>query len=149
MKTLKITVIFLILVFCFSCNEEENFFREISLINCDKCTSEEPPDAYLEIKLEKLYKHSLSDPFINIIIYEGNLEDGIVYKTIRTTNNETAENVPLNKKYTITAEYSINTHSYIAVTSVTPHVKYDRYNCNDPCYYVVDNSVNLRLKYTK
>jgi len=149
MKAFKTSTLFLILVFCFSCEEDLQLLRDISFVNCDECTTNEPHKAILDIKLEKLYRHSLYDPLVEITVFEGNLEDDIVYRSIQTTNNETTADVPLNKKYTITAKYYINNNTYIAVNSVTPHVKYDRHNCDEPCYYVVNKLVNLRLKYLK
>jgi len=149
MKTFKTVSAFLILVCFFSCEGEDKYYKEVSLINCNECTPDEPLKATLDIKLEKLYRHSLSDPFIDITIFEGNLEDNIVYMSIQTTTTETTAVVPLSKKYTVTARYKINKHTYIAVNSITPHVKYDRHNCEEPCYYVADKSVNLRLKYLK
>ena len=151
MKIFKKVLAFLILALCFSCEDGFDLWnlKDISFIDCNECTLDEPQEAYLEIKLEKLYKYMVVDPVILINVYEGNLEDNLVYRSIQTTNNETKVNVPLNKKYTITAEYNIINNTYIAINSVTPHVKYNKHNCDEPCYYIVDKSVNLKLKYIK
>jgi hypothetical protein len=135
---------FLLFVIFFSCDEVD-----IALINCSECTIEEPTKAQLEMKLERLTRYTTTNPNIHITIYEGNLEDGLVFKSIQTTNYSTSISVPLNKKYTITAEYYIDGNDYITVDSATPHLKYDKSNCDEPCYYVTDRSVNLGLKYVK
>jgi ribosome-associated translation inhibitor RaiA len=135
---------FLLFVFCFSCDEVD-----IALINCNECTVEEPTRAQLELKLERLGKYALSNSTIYITVYEGNLEDGVVFKSLQTTNYATDISVPLNKDYTVTAKYYIDGNDYIAVDSATPQVKYDKNNCDEPCYYVTNKSVNLRLRYTK
>jgi hypothetical protein len=57
--------------------------------------------------------------------------------------------VPINKKYTATATYYKSDIKYVAVDSATPRVKYDKNQCDDPCYFVYDRVVDLRLKYTK
>ena len=148
-RALKAALGFLIIVFCFSCEDEEQILSCISIINCSECTTDEPLTANLKIKLERLSKYRVSDFNIYITIYEGNLEEDIVFKAFKTSYTETSASVPLNKKYTLTARYNFDGNSYIAVNSVTPHVKYNKYTCDEPCYYVVDKSVNLRLKYTK
>jgi len=56
--------------------------------------------------------------------------------------------VSINKKYTITATYFFGA-KYTAVNSVTPRVRYSKDQCDDPCYYVYDKTVNLKLKYLK
>jgi len=148
-RVLRAAMGFLILAFCFSCEEDEQLLNGITIVDCNECTTDEPLDAILEIKLEKLKNYQPADFNIYITIYEGNLEDDIVYSAFKTSYPETSATVPLNKKYTITARYSIFNKYYIAVNSVTPHVKYNKYSCDEPCYYIVDRKVNLRLKYTK
>jgi hypothetical protein len=137
-KTIKI-FFFLFSVFSFSC-EEQPFF-----VKCDECTIEEPLKAQLKMKLDK----SVNGVSTIINVYSGNLEDDVLYGTISTTSDETSMTVTLNKKYTVTATYNIDGISYIAVDSATPRVSYNKDQCNDPCYYIYDNDVNLRLKYTK
>lgn len=137
-KTLRI-IFFLLTVFSFSC-EKQPFF-----VKCDECTTDEPLKAQLKIKLDK----SPDGKSIVINVYSGNLEDNIIYGTISTLAEETSITVTLNKKYTVTATYYIDSISYIAVDSATPRVSYNKDQCNDPCYYIYDNDVNLRLKYTK
>ena len=137
-KTIKI-FFFLLTVFSFSC-EEQPFF-----VKCDECTTDEPLKAQLIIKLDKPY---YGVPTV-INVYSGNLEDNVLYGTITTSSDETSLTVTLNKKYTVTATYYIDSISYVAVDSATPRVSYNKEQCNDPCYYIYDNDVNLRLKYTK
>jgi len=55
--------------------------------------------------------------------------------------------VSLNKKYTVTATYQIDGDTYIAVDSAFPRVKYTKEQCEDPCYFVYDRIVDLRIKY--
>lgn len=137
-KTIKI-LLFLLAVFSFSC-EKQPF-----LVKCNECTKDEPLKAQLKMKLDK----SPDGKSIVINVYSGNLEDNILYGTISTLAEETSLTVTLNKKYTVTATYYIDSISYIAVDSATPRVSYNKDQCNDPCYYIYDNDVNLKLKYTK
>ncbi len=111
-------------------------------VKCKECTPDEPEDAVLHVKLD----NPLTP--ITLKIYEGELDDSILYYTDQITWPEYTTNVPLNKKYTVTAIYYVDGIKYIAVDSATPRLKYTEDQCDDPCYYVYDNDLDLRLKYT-
>jgi len=138
MKTLKMILLFLILIFIFSCEKWGGL-----VINCVDCQTEEPEKAKLEIKLS----NTSSNYPVEIRIYEGNLQDSILYDVFQSTPIKTSHWVLLNKKYTLTARYIIPDDTIIVVNSVTPHVKYNETQCDEPCYYVYNKVVNLRLKY--
>ncbi len=125
------------LVFFFSCEKPGT-----EIIRCSECSSSEPVKVKIQIKLDKYTKTTVN-------IYEGNLEDSILYESITTEANTIYRVVSLNRKYTLTAMYSIRGNYYIVVNSITPRVLYDEDYCEEPCYYVYDKDVNLRLKYSK
>ncbi len=140
MRTTLKLLLLIILILSFSC-EDKGFF-----IICADCTSEEPLTADLEIKLDVNY--TSKNTVINI--YEGNLEDSILYSShYPPIANSLKVSVSLNKKYTVTATYNISDNYYTAIDSATPRVRYDEDQCTDPCYFVYDKSIDLRLKYTK
>ena len=137
--TLKLFLL-VILVFSFSC-EEQGFF-----VKCADCTSEEPVNTNLEIKLDL----SSNGYYTLINIYEGTLEDSILYASQQTNVNYFLNvRVAINKKYTVTATYYTHGGYYIAVNSATPRVKYEKSQCDEPCYFVYDKTIDLRLKYTR
>jgi len=126
----------------FSCDENPIF------IDCQDCTQDEPDHATLILYLEK--KMTDWHPAVVVRIYEGNLEDNILRDIFYVRQEKLEVDVPLNKRYTITATYSdANDNSYIAVDTAFPRVKYEKSQCENPCYYVYDRIVNLRLKYIK
>ena len=136
MKVIRL-ILFLFMAILFSC-------EEVVLVDCNKCTREEPADADLSIKLSDTYNTSrISD----INIYEGDLEDNILFGTTSAYSKGITYKVPLNKKYTVTVTYYLSSGTYTAVDSALPRVKYDKDQCDNPCYYVYDNSINLKLKY--
>ncbi len=136
-KAISGIFLFLVLAISFSCEK-----RGYLIIDCTECYTQEPKNATLEIKLEEVY--SLSTV---LRVYEGNLEDSILYREFKTNLTSTHITVPVNNKYTVTAKYYIDKRYYIAVNSITPLVMYDKETCNDPCYYVYNKKVDLRLKY--
>ena len=144
MKIFLISLIFILLIMCFSCEDTTCYTCEENgwLINCSECGTEEPLDAILKITLTN------TEASVLITVYEGELEDSVFYKSSVTDGAVYNFTVSLNKKYTVTAEYQINGRTYIAVDTATPRVKYTEDQCEDPCYFVYDRKINLRLKYT-
>ncbi len=133
---IKILLICLMLAAVLSCDDIP------WLTFCPDCYSTEPEMAVLELKLD------YSDgPFTTKVrIYEGNVEDSVLYKSFEISTNHRQMEVPLNKLYAITATYYQNGTYYIAHNSAMPRVRYDKETCEEPCYYVYDRVVNLRLR---
>ena len=129
-------LLFIILVVLFSCEKPVT-----GIIKCSECRLNEPVEATLNMRISSKYNAA------TINIYEGNLEDSILYESFVTAFENVTRIVPVNKKYTFTAVYSIGAQ-YIVVNSVYPRVLYDEESCEEPCYYVYDKVVDLRLKYT-
>jgi hypothetical protein len=127
----------LALVFVFSCEKEP------LLIACDDCTASIPVDANITIKLDWVRDNST----VMYKVFLGNLEDNILIRSSFSTSNEASVSLPVNKKYTITAEYMLQDGVYITVDSVYPKVGFNKEQCDDPCYYVYDKTANLRLKH--
>jgi len=136
-KKLPVLVLFISLAVMVSC-EDQGF-----TVKCPDCLADEPTDVVLDIKIDP-------SPIGNetkITVYEGNLEDNIVYWTVTLNADGTSVRASLNKKYTVTATYNKSGNYYTAVDSATPRVRYEKNQCDNPCYFVYDNSVDLRLKH--
>jgi len=131
-------IFLLIIVLIFSC--EDSKYNT----NCDDCLSEEPEQTTIVAELDE-YRTSTT----LVILYEGRLEDNIVIDSIRVYYTRYEKRVSLNRMYTITATYNINNKLYTVVNSTTPRVKYTETMCEEPCYFVYDRMMDLRLKYTK
>ncbi len=138
MENILRTLVFLLLVVSFSC-EDQTF-----IIKCADCTENEPVETELTAKLDSKYYYQAL-----VEIWEGNLEDSILIGSAIVYSDTFVQQVTMNKKYTITASYYVSDNKYIAVDSATPRVKYDKTQCDNPCYYVYDRKCDLRLKYTK
>jgi hypothetical protein len=136
MRTSIRLVMFFIMVFLFSCEEQGIF------VKCTDCTTDEPVKADLEIKVD--INNSGAATLIDV--YEGNIEDNVLYDSFTTLDSRTTVSVSINKKYTVTASYNFTGDHYIAVDSATPRVKYNKDQCEKPCYYVYDKVLDLRLR---
>ena len=139
-KTMKqiIRVIFLLILAVFLSCEKQGY-----IVNCSDCTTVEPSKTDLEIKLDNSYYLNS----VKIDVYEGNLEDNVLYNSLSASVKNTTISVTINKMYTVTATYYISNNYYIAVDSATPGVKYEKNQCNNPCYFIYDRKIDLRIKH--
>ena len=138
MRPAKRILVFIVLVISFSCEDAERY-----LVNCSECFTSKPANAVLEIKCTD------TDFGTTIRIYEGTLEDNLLYSSFMTYSSKVTHTVPLNKKFTLTATYSQQDKEYITVNTVMPRFTLVKDQCEEQCYYVYDKVVDLKLKYTK
>jgi hypothetical protein len=142
MKSALKYIFILSIIFLFSCDKSTLF------LPCSGCTATEPTEAVLEIKVQG--PNGKDDVYGTIIrIYDGNLEDDVLLTSFESTGLNLTYTAKISKKYTFTATYFINGSSYTTVDSVEPVTIYEKDKCTDPCYFVLDKAVDLRLKYTK
>jgi hypothetical protein len=139
MKSLSKIILFIIILCCLSCEDQG------LIVKCADCLDNEPVDVLLNIKVDS--NHSGIETIINV--YEGNIEDSVLYTTVKTTDSNASIKVTLNKKYTVTATYIEQNDIYVAIDSATPRVRFEKSQCDNPCYFVYDKILDLRLKYTK
>jgi hypothetical protein len=138
MKILSKIILATIILFCFSCEDQG------LIVKCADCMSDEPVDVVLDIKLDS--NHSSNETIVNV--YEGNIEDSVLYRTLKTISSPSIK-VTLNKKYTVTATYKEQNDFYVAIDSATPRVRFEKSQCDKPCYFVYDKVLDLRIKYTR
>ena len=139
MKNILKILLFLFIVELFSCEKQG------LIVKCPDCVADEPTKTNLSLKLDE---GSNSSPKV-INVYEGNFEDSVLYSSYKAIETYYTILVSLNKKYTVTATYHIGDNYYIAIDSAIPRVRYDKTQCDNPCYFVYDKDIDLRLKYTK
>ena len=123
----------------FSC--EEGY-----LTDCSECNPGEPDMAALEILVG--YPHHTVLNMV-VTIYDGTIEDNIVIVRYNYGDlyAERRVVVVLYKNYTATAEFTYNGQKYITMAAICPKVRYVKNACDEPCYYVYDNVLDLRLRY--
>jgi hypothetical protein len=134
--TITVALLFLLL---FSC--EKGYVTD-----CRECQ----PDAVGSVTL-KIYARNPDYIPVNPILtlYDGPMEDNIIL--LRLTLQEpyavTTYNALLYKDYTATIEFYLNNKHYILTDAACPQVRYDETSCSEPCYYVYNNVIDLRLRY--
>ena len=139
--SIKSTVIILMMVFLTSSCEKQM----LVIVKCRECVAEEPASARINIKLTE---DPLLFNIISINIYEGDNADGQLINSFTVNYGAISHfNVALNRTYTLEAIYRTDTRTYRVYDSARPLVKYSESDCEEPCYYIYNNTADLRLKY--
>jgi hypothetical protein len=139
----KLSSIILVLLMMFTLSCEDQIFP---LVDCNNCLTQEPASAKITIRVISYAKIPYFTA-ITINVYEGDDTTGERIYWYSPTNETTTIDVALNRTYTIEAVYSLETYTYRAIDTARPTVKYTESECEEACWYVYDNKVNLRLKY--
>jgi hypothetical protein len=139
MKLTVRIIAFCILIPFFSCEK-----GTLAQTRCSDCYTAEPTEAEVEVLLSPF---SYSNYKTTIYLYEGYVEDSILLNRFETTSSSWYYKMGVNKMYTFVAKYFQFGTYYEAINSVTPEVKYEKFLCVNPCYRIVDNKCDLRIKY--
>ena len=140
MSRISLIVSLLILVL-FSC--EEGY-----LTDCRECYPEETGRVTIEIRYRNIDRVPVSPV---VTIYEGVVEDGIIIArySVGDPTSSLSYDAVLYKDYTATLEFIYDGQTYITTAAARPKVRYDEHTCDEPCYYIYDNIIDLRLRYEK
>lgn len=131
-------IIAAILLLLFSC--EEGYITD-----CGECYS----DGY-RVVLKIKFRNPEYIPINPIItLYEGNVSDSIIIEKFYISDPYTYidYNAILYKDYSATLVFYKDGRKYITTAAACPKVKYDETTCEEPCYYLYDNVLDLRLRY--
>lgn len=129
----------LALLMLFSCEEG-------GITDCDNCE----PGGITQPQLIIYIRNSEYVPANPLVtIYEGAIEDSIVLRrmSVDVSYSYTTYDAVLYKDYTATLEFFLNSVRYVAIGAACPKVRYDESSCEEPCYYLYDNIIDLRLRY--
>lgn len=130
----KVLIAALLTPFIFTTSCEKIF----PIVDCNECLDYEPYEATVTVK---------TGSAIIVNVYEGNDTSGEKINTFYPRKNETTLILSLNKTYTFEAIFIDAGKTYRAIDSVKPSVKYTDSECDEECWYIYNNKVDLRLKY--
>lgn len=136
----KVFIAVLLTPFIFSTSCEKIF----PIVNCNECLGYEPYEATVKVKTGSNYTIFGA---VTVNVYEGNDTSGEKIKTFYPSDTESTVLLSLNKTYTLEAIYIEAGKTYRALDSVKPSVKYTDSECDEECWYIYNNRVDLRLKY--
>jgi hypothetical protein len=135
-------VLFLILLSIFlpsSCEDS------IILVDCNKCYSlKEVSNGYsIEIKIT-INNENVAVP---ITLYRGDIDNGeIISEEISSSTTYYTKLLEFGTHYSAIAKYSHNGRTIFAVDGKMLKKKYEKSSCDNPCYVVQGDVLDLRLK---
>jgi RNA polymerase subunit RPABC4/transcription elongation factor Spt4 len=116
--------------------------ESITEFKCSECYTEEPSHSWVDLKVTI----DVENPEVPITIYVGPPENEVIYSY--ELANETPYKVQVKNEtaYTVKAEYRVDGRSRIVFNQIKTKMYYDYESCSEPCYWVSDKTVNLRIK---
>jgi len=134
-----IIAVSLLLMLLLSC--EDKFATD-----CGECYAESPVGATLTISFRNP-DYVPANP--KVTLYEGAIEDNIILEQffISDPYSYVSFDALLYKDYSATLEFMLDGVKYTTADGVCPQVGYDETSCDEPCYFVYDNVLDLRLRY--
>lgn len=112
-------------------------------VDCEECYADQPVDCIVEILVGNDYGAYNS---VDVVIYFGRMEDGVIVNTFKTSYSANFRAL-INNEYTIVATTLADGREYRAVNSVKPEYQLIEGMCEEDCYIIRDNVVNMKLKY--
>lgn len=135
----KNLIAFLIVTFafagCFKDNDGEGECNPNAV-----CYTDAPNELLVKLKLSS----SPDGTPVKVRMYEGNVDDGVLFDSLETTSAEESYYLPVNEYYSAEAEYSDGEITIIAVDGDRlNHESFE--NCDQTCYDW-DHSITLDLE---
>ncbi len=141
MKIKTLAVIVLMTLPATSC--EDNF---LLFVDCSECFATDPSETVVTIKLQYSPRPGSSNSYLNI--YSGPDTDAPLIRSFQPQwGRDITVTLAVNRTYTFEMLYNSEDKSYRSVTARRLTVKKTENLCDDPCYYVPNRTIDLRLKY--
>jgi len=138
MKNILLALTFIVTILVFSCEETPFVFD----VDCDECYIDKPDSANLIIDITI----NEENPFVPLVFYRGNIEDGIV--EYRDTAREERRYLysPVDEEYSVKAFYKSDSQTIIAVDG--DKLKTSRVSdvCDIDCWVIRGGVLDVRLK---
>ncbi len=135
----RIIILLLLIPLIYSC--EEKIFTEG--INCEECYREKPDSADLIIELTMNDNYNI----IPLIVYKGEVEDNDIEYIDTAYGSPYYLYVPVNKRYSVAAEYNSGSTKIVAIDGTDLKIKHVRAACDQRCWIIEGQDMNVRLKY--
>jgi hypothetical protein len=115
----------------------------LSEVDCANCYTEKPTRADLDITL------TINDenPHVPLVVYRKEFEERIIVWVDTVSETNYSIEVPVNRYYSVTAEYSSGTRTIFAVDGDMLETKKITGQCDETCWIIRGGIINVKLKY--
>ncbi len=130
----QLLTILIVIFFPLSCENMESIF-----VDCNSCYNDKPLETIISISIT----NNEENRTVPITVYQGSIDDGeIIFEDI----NLTIFNVEVGKYYSVVAKYNKDGKTIYAVDGKKVRTKLDESSCSDPCYIIIGDKFDVRLK---
>jgi hypothetical protein len=132
-------ILIVILVNLTQCERNEPL--DFSSFDCSACYQDKPDWGPVEIKL------TINDqnPSVPIVIYRGDIENNDIEYVDTAHNSDYTVDVPVDKYYSVTAEYKDGGRTIYAVDGDKFKLEQNTKDCDEDCYYFKGGYFDVRL----
>jgi len=112
-------------------------------VNCEECYQEKPDSAYLIIEL------TINDIYdsVPLTVYKDEVENNEVEWIDTAYANPFYLLVPVNKDFSVAAEYNDNKGKIIAIDGTKIKIKHVSSECDEDCWVIEEDDLDVKLKY--
>jgi len=136
-KVYYIFISFLLVGIPISCEDS------ILIVDCDKCYTDVSNTYNIEIKIT----FDSENYAVPITVYKGDIDNGeIIIQDTAYSSPYYTDDLFFGHKYSAIAKYSHKGRIIYAVDGRELRKKYEKSSCDDPCYVIKGDVLDLRLK---
>lgn len=131
---------FIVIILCAISACDEKIFT--GNVNCDECYTDKPGNADLVIDL------TINNKFraVPVTVYYGDVEDNNIVVADTAFDTPYYLYVPVNRKYSVKAEYRNDTEVIYAVDGTNLRVLSVSDACDVSCYVIENENIDVKLK---
>jgi hypothetical protein len=124
-----------------TCSCSEKIFT--AGVDCEECYRVKPDSAYLRVDL------TINDTYetIPLVIYRNEVEKNDTEYVDTAYESPYYLLVPVNKEYSVAAEYIKATDKIIAIDGTRIKIKHVSSECDEDCWIIEGDELNMELKY--
>jgi len=136
---MRLTLTIIVLLLLTGSCDEKIFTGDV---NCDECYTDSPDSADLVINLTINNKF----PRVPLVVYKGDVEDSQVVSIDTADYSPFYVYVPVDKKYSVKAEYKKDDATLFAIDGTKLKVLVVTDACDEKCYVIEGESLDARIK---
>jgi len=115
----------------------------VLFVDCDKCFSEKPTVAVLNIKVTI----NAENKNVPIIIYQGDIEESNIIEQDTISYSNYQIGVSIGEYYSVLVRYQSKGRTIYAVDGKKPRTRIDNNSCDNQCYIILGDELDARLKF--
>ncbi len=136
-KGILLLLIFIAILTPYACEDSTLF------VDCDKCYESISEKVYVRLKIT-IDEENL---FVPITLYRGNIDNGdIILTDTAYSDIFYSRDIEVGEHYSAIAKYSHKGRIIYAVDGQKLRKKHIKNSCEEPCYIIEGDVLNLRLK---